>query len=190
MNITKHAMMRYVSRIHKIAGINEKTYDNFKRDNETLISELEERLQEEFQKSEFFIKQKHEGHQEASFYINEDKMMTYVVVNGNMLTCYPIDFNLDEIGNIEMYHTLRNSFNREKELLKNMEENSVISEKEAGIRELELEIQMLFSKQKQLEKEKSTLENEIQIEKLKIDDVRNKSSYIAERILRSCKKGL
>lgn len=89
-----------------------------------------------------------------------------------------------------MYHTLRNSFNREKELLKNMEENSVISEKEAGIRELELEIQMLFSKQKQLEKEKSTLENEIQIEKLKIDDVRNKSSYIAERILRSCKKGL
>lgn len=69
-----------------------------------------------------------------------------------------------------------------------MEENSVISRKEAGIRELELEIQMLLSKQKQLEKEKSTLENEIQIEKLKIDDVRNKISHIAERILRSCKK--
>ncbi|EFS20555.1 hypothetical protein FSBG_00052 [Fusobacterium gonidiaformans 3-1-5R] len=190
MNITKHALMRYVSRTHKIVEINEKTYDNFKRENEALISELEERLQEEFLKAEFFIKQKHEGHQEASFYINEDKMMTYVVANGNILTCYPIDFNLDEIGNLEMYHTLRKSFNREKELLKSMEESSVISKKEEEIKEIELEIQMLLSKQKQLEKGKRILENEIEVEELKINDVKNKISYIAERISRSSKKGL
>ena len=48
INITKHALMRYASRVHKANIISDRTWDIWKKANEEKIEVLEVSLKEEF----------------------------------------------------------------------------------------------------------------------------------------------
>jgi len=50
INITKHALMRYASRVHKANIISDRTWDIWKKANEDKIEVLEASLKEEFKR--------------------------------------------------------------------------------------------------------------------------------------------
>lgn len=99
INITKHALMRYASRVYKYQIINDRTFDIWKKANEDKIESLETDLKAEFQEAQYICTAAYDTHKKAEFYINKDKMMTYVVVGDNMVTCYPINYDLNDEGN-------------------------------------------------------------------------------------------
>lgn len=82
INITKHALMRYASRVYKYQIINDRTFDIWKKQNEDKIERLETDLKIELGRLEYICTASYDTHKKAEFYINKDKMMTYVVVGG------------------------------------------------------------------------------------------------------------
>jgi len=83
INITKHALMRYASRVHKANIISDRTWDIWKKANEEKIETLEVSLKEEFKEARYINTAAYEGNKKAEFYINEQLLMTYVVVGDN-----------------------------------------------------------------------------------------------------------
>ena len=53
INITKHVLMRYASRVHKANIVSDRTWDIWKKQNEDKIEGLETSLKAEFQGTEY-----------------------------------------------------------------------------------------------------------------------------------------
>ena len=79
INITKHALMRYASRVHKANIISDRTWDIWKKANEDKIEVLEASLKEEFKEARYINTAAYEGNKKAEFYINE-QLLLYLVV--------------------------------------------------------------------------------------------------------------
>ena len=75
INITKHALMRYASRVHKANIVSERTWDIWKKTNEEKIEILEISLKEEFKGARHISTAAYEGNKKAEFYINEQILM-------------------------------------------------------------------------------------------------------------------
>ena len=187
INITKHALMRYASRVHKANIVSDRTWDIWKKSNEEKIQELETNLKMEFQGTEYICTAAYDTHKKAEFYINKDKMMTYVVVGENMVTCYPINYELDAEGNKAILNILLENLKRAKIAEDNFEDN-YFKEKDNLKQEKELiqaEIELLNSKLKKLQEKRAGIESR-QLEIIgEQQELRNVIKVAEEKIVRS-----
>ena len=184
INITRHGLMRYASRVYKYQIINDRTFDIWKKANEDKIENLETDLKAQFQGAQYICTAAYDTHKKAEFYINKDKMMTYVVVGENMVTCYPIDYELSIEGNKaildvllnnlkmakidednfeDKYFKERDNLNRELEILK--AETELLNAKLKTLREKQIKIE---ARQKEIAGEQVELRNIIKVAEEKI----------------------
>lgn len=187
INITKHALMRYASRVHKANIISDRTWDIWKKANEDKIERLETDLKAEFQETEYICTAAYDAHKKAEFFINKDKMMTYVVVGDNMVTCYPINYDLNDKGNRAILEVLLNNLKRARIDEDNFEDK-YFKERDDLNRELGLlkaESELLNSKLKTLKEKQARIEarqNEIAGEQV---ELRKIIKIAEEKIVRS-----
>ena len=187
INITRHALMRYASRVYKYQIINDRTFDIWKKTNEDKIERLETDLKDEFQGTEYICTAAYDAHKKAEFYINKDKMMTYVVVGENMVTCYPINYDLSDEGNKAILNVLLDNLKKARINEDNFEDK-YFKERDDLNRELELlkaETELLNSKLKTLKEKQARVEarqNEIAGEQV---EIRNIIKVAEEKIVRS-----
>lgn len=187
INITKHALMRYASRVHNANIVSDRTWDIWKKANEDKIEGLETDLKMEFQGTEYICTAAYDTHKKAEFYINKDKMMTYVVVGENMVTCYPINYELDAEGNKAILNILLENLKRAKIAEDNFEDN-YFKERDNLKQEKELiqaEIELLNSKLKKLQEKRAGIESR-QLEIIgEQQELRNVIKVAEEKIVRS-----
>ena len=187
INITKHALMRYASRVHNANIVSERTWDIWKKANNDKIEDLEKSLKTESQVAEYICTASYDSHKKAEFYINKDKMMTYVIVGDNMVTCYPIDYELDTEGNRAILDVLLNNLKRARIDEDNFEDK-YFKERDDLKQERELvqaEIELLNSKIKKLQEKKAGIENR-QLEIIEVQqELRNIIKVAEEKIVRS-----
>lgn len=187
INITKHALMRYASRVHKANIVSDRTWDIWKKANEDKIERLETDLKDEFQGTEYICTAAYDAHKKAEFYINKDKMMTYVIVGDNMVTCYPINYDLNDEGNRAILEVLLNNLKRAR-IDEDSFEDKYFKERDDLNRELGLlkaENELLNSKLKTLREKQARIEarqNEIAGEQV---ELRNIIKVAEEKIVRS-----
>ncbi len=126
------------------------------------LPKVENMFRKELEDIRYISTAAYAGNKTADFYINEDTMMTYVVCGENVVTCYHIDFGLDDLGNKEMLQVLLNNLERslkvEEEFEKKIKENkenllSNLSVLDAEIRELNASLERAIGEQKKLEQE-------------------------------------
>ena len=187
INITRHALMRYASRVYKYQIINDRTFDVWKKANEDKIERLETDLKAEFQATEYICTAAYDAHKKGEFYINKDKMMTYVVVGENMVTCYPINYDLSDEGNKAILNVLLDNLKKARIDEDNFEDK-YFKERDDLNRELGLlkvETELLNSKLKTLKEKQIKIEarqNEIVGEQV---ELRNIIRVAEEKIVRS-----
>lgn len=109
--------------------------------------------------------------------------MTYIVADNNIVTCYKIDFELDEKGNKEIYMGFKNALKRALEEEENWELTSgakialsknEIKLKNSEIEELESKLNRLRAEKKMLEAEQEHLLATSRELKAKIYSIREK----------------
>lgn len=187
INITKHALMRYASRVYKYQIINDRTFDIWKKQNEDKVEGLEIDLKTEFQGTEYICTAAYDAHKKAEFYIHRDKMMTYVIVESSLVTCYPINYELDAEGNKAILNILLENLKRAKIAEDNFEDN-YFKEKDNLKQEKELiqaEIELLNSKLKKLQEKRAGIESR-QLEIIgEQQELRNVIKVAEEKIIRS-----
>ena len=187
INITRHALMRYASRVYKYQIINDQTFDIWKKTNEDKIERLETDLKDEFQGTEYICTAAYYAHKKAEFYINKDKMMTYVVVGDNMVTCYQINYDLNDEGNKAILNVLLDNLKKARIDEDNFqdnyfkERNNLKQEKEL----IQAEIELLNSKLKKLQEKRAGIESR-QLEIIgEQQELRNVIKVAEEKIVRS-----
>ena len=160
INITKHALMRFTSKVHKNQVTNDKAFEEWKNLNKDKLEKLEKTLKNEYQDSEYISTSSYNNHEKVDFFINKEAMMTFLVNEDEMITCYPIDFELDKDGNVSILNVLLENLKRVKEAEENFEEDHFYI-KENLNRELEVvlaEMDLLNAKLKTLNEKKAVIE--------------------------------
>ena len=94
INISKHALTRFASKVHNKQIISDKSFEEWKKLNEDNLEELEKDLRNEYQQSKYISTSSYDNLEKGDFFINKEAMMTFLVNNDEMITCYPIDFEL------------------------------------------------------------------------------------------------
>ena len=159
INISKHALMRFASKVHNKQIISDKSFEEWKKLNEDNLEELEKDLRNEYQQSKYISTSSYDNFEKVDFFINKEAMMTFLVNNDEMITCYPIDFELDHDGNVSILNVLLENLERAKEAEANFEEDHFYI-KENLNRELEVvlaEMDLLNSKLKTLNEKKAVM---------------------------------
>ncbi|MHD0318602.1 hypothetical protein [Fusobacterium sp. THCT1E2] len=183
INVTRHAIMRYAARVYSGQIITERTFDIWRNNNEEKVIEIEKLIKEEYGVSDYITTASYDKHRKAEFYVNEEKMMTYIVADNNIVTCYKIDFELDERGNLEIYLGFKNALKRALEEEENWEVTSgakialsknEIKLKNSEIEELETKLNRLRAEKKMLEAEQEHLLATSRELKAKIYSIREK----------------
>ncbi len=160
INISKQALMRFTSKVHNKQIISDKSFEEWKKLNEDKLEELEKDLRNEYQQSKYISTSSYDNLEKVDFFINKEAMMTFLVNNDEMITCYPIDFELDHDGNVSILNVLLENLERAKEAEANFEEEHFYI-KENLNRELEVvlaEMDLLNSKLKTLNEKKAVIE--------------------------------
>lgn len=187
INITKHALMRYASRVYKYQIINDRTWDIWKKANEDKIETLEISLKTEFKESEYICTAAYDNNKKAEFYINKKLMMTYVVNEKNMLTCYQINFELDETGNRALLNVLLDNLKRAKLAEDNFEDKH-FENKDALYKKLaviNVEIAAANSELESLKGKKNLIEQELKNIELEYKEIKDVIKVAEEKIVRS-----
>ncbi len=186
-NITNHALMRYASRVFRGHIINERTWEQWKKNHRDELPEVERKLKEDMQKAEYIATGAYEGNRKADFYINEEAMMTFIVNEDNLVTCYHIDFGLDEVGNKEMLQVLLDNIERSELAEANFEENTR-EKKEKIIVRLNIataEIKELNAKLERAREEKNIADQELKKLDLQHKELLATIETAKEKIVRS-----
>lgn len=187
VNVTRHAIMRYAARVYSGQIITERTFDIWRSNNEEKVIEIEKLIKEEYADSEYITTASYDKHRKAEFYVNEEKMMTYIVADNNIVTCYKIDFELDEKGNKEIYMGFKNALKRALEEEENWELTSgakiALSKNEIKLKNSEIE--ELESKLNRLRVEKKMLEAEQEHLLATSRELKAKIYSIREKLVRS-----
>ena len=187
VNVTRHAIMRYAARVYSRQIITERTFDIWKSNNEDKVEEIEKLIKEEFLNSDYITTASYDKHRKAEFYVNEEKMMTYIVADNNVVTCYKIDFELDERGNKEIYMGFKNALKRALEEEETWEltcgAKIALSKNEIKIKNSEIE--ELEAKLNRLRAEKKLLEAEQEKVIATSREIKTKIYSIREKLVRS-----
>lgn len=188
MNITKHAMIRYLSRIKKLPEIiNDQTYDTWKRNNENVIKEAESEIQKLFSSASFFTKGTFGNNKEADFYLLKTEMLIFVIQKDSILTCYPISYDIDHKGNKEIFKAYLRALERletkQKELLnKNKQEKAELINE---VTTLNGKIEELKNKIKYFEETKELLNQKMKILVIEEEEISEQIHNAKDRIIRS-----
>lgn len=187
INITRHALMRYASRVYKYQIINDRTFDIWKKQNEDKVEGLETSLKAEFQGIEYICTAAYDTHKKAEFYINRDKIMTYVVVGDNLVTCYAIDYGLDDEGNRSMLKVLLKNLKRAEIEENNFEDKYFERKAEINnsIAIANAEITELNKKIEKIKGNKALLEQKLTNIGLEYQDIKTVIDVAKEKIVRS-----
>lgn len=187
MNITKHALMRYASRVCKGHIINDRTWEQWKDIHRDEIPEIESKLKEELKSLEYITTAAYEHNKKAEFYINKNKMMTYVVSENNLITCYQIDYGLDEVGNKEILEVLLNNLSRALFIEENFEDmnRSRKTEINNNLILVNAEIGELNKRLEKLKGNKTELEQSLKNINLEKEEIKQNIEVAREKIVRS-----
>lgn len=98
INITRHALMRYISRRELSKVINDSTFDNWRREFPDKAEQYSALLLSEFDSDDtIFITERAFGtYKKAKYYVNTKTLMVFMVNEQNMVTCYCSDYGLGE----------------------------------------------------------------------------------------------
>lgn len=182
INITKHAIVRYFNRIQGIM-VTDINYDGWKNTHQNDIEEVKRELERLLLTAEYITTGTYGIHKKASYYIQKETMIAFVISENNLVTLYKVDYGLDLIGNKEMLEVLTNNYKRlleEEENLqeKNQKEKQSLEYQEKilglAIQEAEAEVQKLRAKKKELESKRATLRTSEQSIASKINTAREK----------------
>lgn len=182
INITKHAIVRYFNRVRGVM-VTDINYDGWKNTHQDDIEEVNRELQGLLLTAEFITTGTYGIHKKASYYIQKETMLTFVISENNLVTLYKVDYGLDLIGNKEMLEVLINNYKRlleEEENLqkKNQKEKQSLEYQEKmlgfAIQEAEAEVQKLRAKKKEIESKRATLRTSEQSIASKINTAREK----------------
>ncbi len=187
INITSHAVMRYIQRSKPDLLIIDQSWDKWKINNREEVMQAEEELTASLKESKFIVNARFNKNEKADFFVNPESLFTFVIIGNNLVTCYPVNFNLDFQGNHEMCQVLlRNSERLEKELL-GMEEgfNKLVSTNQDVRDDLEDELKQLRGRIGVIEQELALLDSKEKLEKTKIGGMKSNILSTKEKIVRS-----
>ncbi len=187
INITSHAVMRYIQRSKPDLLIIDQSWDKWKINNREEVMQAEEELITSLKESKFIVNAGFNKNEKADFFVNPESLFTFVIIGNNLVTCYPVSFNLDFQGNHEMYQVLlRNSERLEKELL-GMEEgfNKLVSANQDIRDDLGDELKQLRGRIGVIEQELALLDSKEKLEKTKISGMKSNILSTKEKIVRS-----
>lgn len=187
INVTAHATMRYIQRTRPDLLINDSIWEKWKRTNKETILEAEKDLIDITTDSKHIIKANFNRHGEADYYINDTKMLTIIIKNNNIVTCYPVTFSLDAIGDKELYNVLKSNVDRLETELENMEENFKSLEVDSAfeIRGLANEMESLNKRMDILKESKKNISHKLEIERSKVSEQKAKIITTKEKMVRS-----
>lgn len=95
-NITRHALMRYISRRELSKVITDNTFDSWRKEFPDKLEEYTEMMKSELANSIFITERAFETHKKASFFINIQTLMVFVINDSNVITCYRIEYGVGE----------------------------------------------------------------------------------------------
>lgn len=187
--ISNHALMRYASRVFKELAATDKTWDQWKKHHLMEVLAIENEFRQELQELEYVGVAAYNNHSKADYYINRDKMMTYVVVGGTIVTCYPIDYGLDEEGNRDMLEVLLKNLERGKRAKEDydLSKKEKRAELQSSLVIMNAEIQSMSSRLERMQSEKSILEKELKNVDLEGQELEDFIQVAHEKIVRSKK---
>ena len=148
---------------------------------------METSLKAEFQGIEYICTAAYDTHKKAEFYINRDKIMTYVVVGDNLVTCYAIDYGLDDEGNRSMLKVLLKNLKRAEIEENNFEDKYFERKAEINnsIAIANAEITELNKKIEKIKGNKALLEQKLTNIGLEYQDIKTVIDVAKEKIVRS-----
>lgn len=189
INVTRHALMRYAARVYKAAGITDRTFDSWRKRHEEEAQELEKCLKLEFQQAEYVTTAQFEGHKKAEFYIRKDIMMTYVAAGENLVTCYYIDFGLDDTGNREMLEVLFKNLRRAIEEEENFERKNEerVAETKNSLSKVKVDLAEYGAIINKLIEKQNIFENQLKLIELEKKELSETINNAREKIVRSKK---
>ena len=95
-SISNHALARYATR-YQGTVLTDNNVQQFKSRNPEEAKAFEQSLLRDTEKAIFIAEANFEKFPKSRFYINTETMMTFVVSQENcIVTCYPIDYGLEE----------------------------------------------------------------------------------------------
>lgn len=151
INITKHSVFRFISR-RGFVNVSNSTFDAWKKAYPDKYKEYEDMIFSEFSHSKFIVESSYKNSKAVRYYINQDTLMVFLVVDNNLITCYCSSYgvgeNLDKIilSSLLVGFTQKKiELDRNREITDNLllEENNNISIKEDMIADLNNKISML-----------------------------------------------
>lgn len=179
--------MRYASRVHNFQIVSDRSFEIWKNLNENKIPGLEISLKEEFLNADYITTAAYEKHKNTEFYINKDLIMTYLVNENNIITCYQIDFGLDDTGNRQLLNVLLDNLQRATVGLDNFEEKHF--EKREKINQelavVKAEMELLNAKLKVLKETEGKLRSQSGEISEKAAELLEVKKVAAEKIVRS-----
>lgn len=179
--------MRYASRVRKGHIINDRTWEQWKKNHIDELPEIERELKEEMCNAIFISTGAYDGNKKADFYINEERLMTYVISGENLITCYHIDFGLDRTGNKEILQVLIDNLERSISLEEDFDEKNKEKKEnlETELIVLNAEIKELNAKLDRARGQKNSLEQELKNIDLEHKELLEVIEVAKEKIVRS-----
>lgn len=99
INITRHALMRYISRRDLSHVINDSTFDSWRREFPDKADEYQKMLLAEIDNASFITERAFNTFKKAKYYINTETMMIFVINESNLVTCYLCDYGVGHDSN-------------------------------------------------------------------------------------------
>lgn len=187
-NITKHAIIRYIQRKELHEVITENTYEMWRKNHLEEDEKYRKDLMNEFENAIFLTFKPFDKIKNSEYRYNVNSMFVYILDRDtlNIVTCYPLDYGLDEEGNRDMLFVLLKHKEKVDEELKIADEKYIhdketimfnISKYSEEISELEKEIQLKKIIKKELEAQLNTVE-------ATYSNIKSKKDCIIDKIVR------
>lgn len=93
-NVTRHALMRYISRKELSKVINDSTFDNWRKEFPDKAEKYQEMLLSEIDNASFIAEMAFSTYKKAKYYINSETLMIFIVNDQNIITCYRSEYGV------------------------------------------------------------------------------------------------
>lgn len=87
VNITSHAIMRYIQRSKPDLFIIDQSWDKWKINNREEVIQAEEEIVASLKASKFIVNASFNKNDKADFFVNPESLFTFVVTGNNLVTC-------------------------------------------------------------------------------------------------------
>lgn len=186
-SISNHALARYATR-YQGTVLTDNNVQQFKSRNPEEAKAFEQSLLRDTEKAIFIAEANFEKFPKSRFYINTETMMTFVVSQENcIVTCYPIDYGLEEDMNREMLSILiKNKMLLEDKLSETKNNNAVeISKLETQIADFKVDLENLNTQIEIIKASKKLREDTINVLKQQQQSIDSQIKVAVEKIVRS-----